>query len=44
MPHIEQPLQLVILSIDVNKYKKLLFFHLYLKSWNTHKHAHKNLT
>ena len=26
MPHIEQPLQLIILSIKVNKYKKLFFF------------------
>ena len=26
MPHIEQPLQLTILSIKVNKYKKFIFF------------------
>ena len=26
MPHIEQLLQLIILSIKVNKYKKLIFF------------------
>ena len=26
MPHIEQPLQLIILSIKVNKYKKLIIF------------------
>ena len=40
MPHIEQPLQLIILFIKVNKYKKLIFFHLFLKSWNTRKHTH----
>ena len=26
MPHIKQPLQLIILSIEINKYIKLLFF------------------
>ena len=26
MPHIEQALQLIILSIKVNKYKNLIFF------------------
>ena len=25
MPHIEQPLQLIILSIKINKYKKFFF-------------------
>ena len=44
MTHIEQPLQLIILSIKVNKYKKINFFHLFLKSWNTRKHTHRNLT
>ena len=24
--------------------QKGIFFHLYLKSWNGHKHAHRNLT
>ena len=42
MPHVEQPLQLIILSEKVNKYN--FFFHLYLKSWNIRKHTHRNLT
>ena len=44
MPHIEQPLQLTILSIKVNKYKKVFFSFVFKVMEYPQTHTHRNLT
>ena len=44
MPHIEQPLQLTIFFYKSQQIQKVNFLNFYLKSWNTRKHTHRNLT